>query len=864
MRDAIAILASSSVTLPPATTPTPPHYHNHRWRRPHTPTKNKDNNISRTKQSLNSSAPLLRSAVLWNPSHFTSRKYYADLASNLAGDGRFHDFVMIAESVVVSGVKPSQFVSFLNVNLVSAGITRIIKERKLGSLIEVLAGLSKLGFAVIELFDGVAIEALRQECRRRLGKCDDVDEIVSFMEKLQGLGFATKEYLGPSEVIRLCAKKRSPTAAIRYARIFPQVDTLLCTIMIEFGKRGDLVSALTVFEVAKQKQGCPNTYAYRTVIDVCGLCGDYLKSRSIYEELLACKFTPNIYVFNSLMNVNASDLSYALDIYKQMQKLGVTADPASYNILLKSCCLAARVDLALDIYREVQQLESTGALKLDVFTYSTMIKVLADARMWKMALEIKEDMLLAGVFPNTVTWSSLISACANAGLAERAIQLFEEMLQADCEPTSQCCNILLHACVEARQYDRAFRLFHSWKESGIQKSVNKNFHWKTKDSTFVDHKLENSSTMSHSTSNSQHQSFPTSFPFAPTTSTYNTLMKACGTDYYRAKALMDEMKTEGLSPNNISWSILIDICGGSRNVQGVLQILKSVHQAGIQPDVVTYTTAIKVCVEHKSLKVAFSLLAEMKKNQIKPNLVTYNTLLRARSQYGSLQEVQQCLAIYQDMRKAGYKPNDYYLKLLIEEWCEGIIQNSNQNKGQSTSSDRTALGPQSLLLEKVAEHLQDTNAESASIDIRGLTKIEARIMVLAVLRMIKEKYTPGDSVKDDLLIILEEVSGLGASTHESGFTEAIANLLQYDLGLEVLSATSRDGKNFDGGFENSFASHPKSKKILEGRDLPLKLECPSRRPAVLQRLKVTKASLYHWLQKRGASANRIDSSSSAE
>lgn len=33
--------------------------------------------------------------------------------------------------------------------------------------------------------------------------------------------------------------------------------------------------------------------------------------------------------------------------------------------------------------------------------------------------------------------------------------------------------------------------------------------------------------------------------------------------------------------------------------------------------------------------------------------VTYKTLLRARSRYGSLQEVQQCLEIYQEMRKAG-------------------------------------------------------------------------------------------------------------------------------------------------------------------------------------------------------------------
>jgi len=58
-----------------------------------------------------------------------------------------------------------------------------------------------------------------------------------------------------------------------------------------------------------------------------------------------------------------------------MQNVGVTPDMATYNILLKACCLAGRVDLAKEIYQEVRDLESTRALKLDVFTYSTIIKV---------------------------------------------------------------------------------------------------------------------------------------------------------------------------------------------------------------------------------------------------------------------------------------------------------------------------------------------------------------------------------------------------------------------------------------------------------------------------------------------------------
>lgn len=61
-------------------------------------------------------------------------------------------------------------------------------------------------------------------------------------------------------------------------------------------------------------------------------------------------------------------------------------------------------------------------------------------------------------------------------------------------------------------------------------------------------------------------------PFLPTVATFNILMKACGTDRFRAKALIKEMKFMGLSPNHISWSVLIDIYGSSRDMKGVKQV----------------------------------------------------------------------------------------------------------------------------------------------------------------------------------------------------------------------------------------------------------------------------------------------------
>eukprot|EP00261_Vitis_vinifera_P036011 XP_019077254.1 PREDICTED: pentatricopeptide repeat-containing protein At5g02830, chloroplastic isoform X4 [Vitis vinifera] len=800
MRD--LVLLGSSIVLPPD--PIPPHHRT----KPKPKPKPKPSLLTSTSarlsppiSSLRSRHPLL-SDVRWDLNN------YSDLATKLVQDGRFDDFSTMAETLILSGVELSQLVE-----LVSAGISGLLREGRVYCVVEVLRKVDKLGICPLELFDGSTLELLSKECRRILN-CGQVEEVVELIEILDGFHFPVKKLLEPLDFIKICVNKRNPNLAVRYACILPHAQILFCTIIHEFGKKRDLGSALTAFEASKQKLIGPNMYCYRTMIDVCGLCSHYQKSRYIYENL------------------------------------GVTADMASYNILLKACCVAGRVDLAQEIYREVQNLESNGMLKLDVFTYSTIIKVFADAKLWQMALKIKEDMLSAGVIPNTVTWSALISSCANAGITEQAIQLFKEMLLAGCEPNSQCYNILLHACVEACQYDRAFRLFQSWKDSRFQEISGGTGNGNT---VGVELKHQNCITsMPNCLSNSHHLSFSKSFPFTPTTTTYNILMKACGTDYYRAKALMDEMKTAGLSPNHISWSILIDICGGTGNIVGAVRILKTMREAGIKPDVVAYTTAIKYCVESKNLKIAFSLFAEMKRYQIQPNLVTYNTLLRARSRYGSLHEVQQCLAIYQHMRKAGYKSNDYYLKELIEEWCEGVIQDNNLNQSKFSSVNRADWGrPQSLLLEKVAAHLQKSVAESLAIDLQGLTQVEARIVVLAVLRMIKENYILGHPIKDDILIILG-IKKVDANLveHESPVKGAIIKLLQDELGLEVAFAGPKIALDKRINLGGPPGSDPDWQEALGRNRLPTELESSTRRPAVLQRFKVTRKSLDHWLQRR--------------
>ncbi|CAB86037.1 putative protein [Arabidopsis thaliana] len=797
MRDFVIVFGSSSAI-------TNPHHHHRRCyaTAPESNRKTKSNSsFTKLLPSLpqqHSPSPASVSATHSLSSHFSnvvrwipdgSLEYYADFASKLAEDGRIEDVALIAETLAAeSGANVARFASMVDYDLLSKGISSNLRQGKIESVVYTLKRIEKVGIAPLDLVDDSSVKLMRKQFRA-MANSVQVEKAIDLMEILAGLGFKIKELVDPFDVVKSCVEISNPQLAIR--------------IIHGFGKKGDMVSVMTAYEACKQILDTPNMYICRTMIDVCGLCGDYVKSRYIYEDLLKENIKPNIYVINSLMNVNSHDLGYTLKVYKNMQILDVTADMTSYNILLKTCCLAGRVDLAQDIYKEAKRMESSGLLKLDAFTYCTIIKVFADAKMWKWALKVKDDMKSVGVTPNTHTWSSLISACANAGLVEQANHLFEEMLASGCEPNSQCFNILLHACVEACQYDRAFRLFQSWKGSSVNESLYAD-DIVSKGRTSSPNILKNNGpgSLVNRNSNSPYIQASKRFCFKPTTATYNILLKACGTDYYRGKELMDEMKSLGLSPNQITWSTLIDMCGGSGDVEGAVRILRTMHSAGTRPDVVAYTTAIK----------------EMRRYQIKPNW---------------------------DMRNAGY---EQFLLLwstfisLPDGSATRVIQENGQSQDKISDQEGDNAGrPVSLLIEKVATHMQERTAGNLAIDLQGLTKIEARLVVLAVLRMIKEDYMRGDVVIDDVLIIIgTDEANTVSGKQEITVQEALVKLLRDELSLVVLPAGQRNIIQDAHCVDDADQENTKSFVSISS----------TRRPAILERLMVTKASLYQWLQRR--------------
>uniref|UniRef100_A0ACD5XNX2 Uncharacterized protein n=1 Tax=Avena sativa TaxID=4498 RepID=A0ACD5XNX2_AVESA len=758
--------------------------------------------------------PLL-SDVGSNPSAID---YYSRVASNLAGAGRLGDFLIAAEGLrAASG--DSGFAARINWRLLSRGVAAALREHGLPHVLEFLRDAERIGVQAAVMLDPDASDAVASACRQLLDERIMV-EFVEAIEALASCGFFVKGIVDPMDVLKIFVRKRDPDMAIRYARIFPHSQLLLCNTMEAFGKRKELKHAIKVFGALKDQLGGINMFACRSIIDICSHCGSSVQARIIFEGLLAEKITPNTHVFNSLMNANAHSLSYNLSVYKHMQKLGVPPDLASYNILLKTYCNAREFNSAQEIYEEMKKKEHDGLLKLDVFTYSTMMKVFAEAKMWKMASNIKDDMRAVGARLNLVTWSSLINAYANSGLVDGAIEILEEMIRDGCQPTAPCFNIILTSLVKSCQYDRAFRLFYSWKESGIKVSLSLEQKGCLPDNfTFCEeHPSNDGGTI-------------LVVPFRPTVTTYNILMMACGTNDERAKSVMNEMRRSGLCPDRISWSILMDIYGTSQNRNGAIQALRRMQRVGIKLNVSAYTVAIKACVESKDTKLAFHLFEEMKAQQLKPNMVTYRTLLTARCKYGSLQEIQQCLAIYQEMRRAGYQAYDYYLKELIVEWSEGVLSSGGGNRDFYQLYRKDEKNESfNLFLEKVARFLQKDVDRNQTVDVRGLSKVEARIVVLSTLRKIKEKYLLGRTVQDDLVIITghEKTLYTDVETTAIDVEHAITAVLTDELGLEVFIG-------------------PQSRPPVSS-----KLRAPQRPRRPQGMIRITINSLNHWLKRKSA------------
>lgn len=144
----------------------------------------------------------------------------------------------------------------------------------------------------------------------------------------------------------------------------------------------------------------------------------------------------------------------------------------------------------------------------------------------------------------------------------------------------------------------------------------------------------------------------------PTVRTYNAIIASCvrAGGLEKARQLFSEMEIDGVSPDVVSWNIIMDWHArqkkGAARLAGATQAFADMKASGVQPNTVTFTTMMKSYAASGAINKAEGIFAEMKKRH--PYIVVdtraYNALLLAHS---SRLDWRRCLELLDEMQLSG-------------------------------------------------------------------------------------------------------------------------------------------------------------------------------------------------------------------
>ncbi len=155
----------------------------------------------------------------------------------------------------------------------------------------------------------------------------------------------------------------------------------------------------------------------------------------------------------------------------------------------------------------------------------------------------------------------------------------------------------------------------------------------------------------------------------PNTVVYSTLIHgwAKENDSNKALAIFEQMQRERVACNAVTYNCVIHACVRAGDMQGSLDLLRSMKQTGdVSPDKFTYSTIIKGYCGRGEMDSALFLFDEMLGQKLAPDLVIYNTLLDGCVK---TRHTDVCDRLLEDMiSRWRIFPNSYTLSIMIKRF----------------------------------------------------------------------------------------------------------------------------------------------------------------------------------------------------
>ncbi|KAJ7560412.1 hypothetical protein O6H91_04G128400 [Diphasiastrum complanatum] len=336
-------------------------------------------------------------------------------------------------------------------------------------------------------------------------------------------------------------------------------------------------------------------------------------------------------------------LKEALFMVELMVQQNIPAPINTYVCLLKDCTRRK----ALAEGKRVHVLIIERGLGSNILLGNILVNMYAKCGSLVEARQVFDSMHEHNVF----SWTTIISAYANLGKGEEAINFFEQMKQTGISPNKVAFVVVLKACARIPALEKGKQLHLDIIKSGFESDA-------ILGNTLVDMYskcglIEDA----RQVFNKLHERNVVSW----------TAMIAGyaqqGFDM-EAFALYEQMKEEGVQPNNVTYVVLLKACASIATLEKGKQVHLDIIKSGFESDVIIGSTLVDMYAKCKCVEYARQLFNNMHER----NVVSWNSMIAGYVQQGLGKEA---LALYEQMKQESVQPNNVTYVVLLKA-CASI------------------------------------------------------------------------------------------------------------------------------------------------------------------------------------------------
>ncbi|KAK3189638.1 hypothetical protein Dsin_029199 [Dipteronia sinensis] len=492
---------------------------------------------------------------------------------------------------------------------------------------------------------------------------------------------------------------------------FPPNIVAYNTLITGYGKASNMDAAQHLFLGIRNLGLEPDETTYRSMIEGWGRAGNFREAEWYYKELKRMGYELNSSNLYTLINLQAKheDEEGAVKILDDMLKMGCQYS-SILGTLLQAHERVGRIDKVPLILK--------GSFYKHVLVNPTSCSILVMAYVKHGLVDdaikvLREKEWNDPVFEDNL-YHLLICSCKESGDLENAVKIYSQMPDSDGKPNLHIMCTMIDTYSVMGLFVEAENLYLKLNSSGIGLdmiafSVVVRMYVKAgslKDACSVLETMEKQEGIVPDIYlyRDMLRIYQQCGMFDKLKTLYYKILKSSITwdqDWYNcvikycARALpidelsriFDEMLQRGLSPDTITFNIMLDVFGKAKRFGKVRKLFRMAKRRGLV-DVISYNTIISAYGQNKDLKNMVSSVREMQFDGFSVSLEAYNSMLDA---YGKDGQMDNFRSILQRMKELSRVSDHYTYNIKINIYGEqGWI---NEVAGVLTELKQCGLGP---------------------------------------------------------------------------------------------------------------------------------------------------------------------------